>query len=333
MFEQHKPRGRRAARSVADTSPGAARWRRACLVLFWLCLTPGTATAGAAVTFVLSSDASHYRVVSEGLKERLRAAHPRVETATRLMGEDLPPATGELFVTLGSRATLEFLAAHPGVPQLGLFVTESAWDQSTAVDELAGDAPKAVIFVDQPVARYIMLAAALAPEARTLGVALGPVSGQYRDDLQAEAKRRGKALVVADLPPDGNPLRVLTPLIHSSDLFLAVPDQNLFNRNIARWALQLAFKRRIPIIGFSRSYTRAGAVASVFTSPADIIHQAGAWLENYFSPAPPAWGARPPEAFSLHFNRSVATALGIDAERLDDVHQRMKTMVREASSP
>lgn len=318
---------------MADTPVAGARGCCACLVLLWLCFAPGAATAGAAITFVLSSDADHYRVVSEGLKERLRAAQPRVETNTHLMGEALAPAPGELVVTLGSRATLEFLAAHPGVPQLGLFVTESAWNQHPAVDELAGDAPKAVIFLDQPVARYVMLAAALAPEARTLGIALGPVSGRYRDELRAAAERLDKTLVMAQIPVDGNPLQALTPLIHRSDLFLAVPDRNLFNRNIARWALQLAFKRRIPVIGFSRSYTRAGAVASVFTSPADIIRQGGAWLEDYFSPHPPDWGAHPPETFSLHFNRSVATALGFETERLDGVHQRMKTMVREASSP
>ncbi len=299
-------------------------------MVLWLCLGNAAAAEEISVTFLLSSNAEHYRAVSEGLKARLRERRRDIAVATRLPGELPKPQEGELVVTLGTRATTEFLEAYPAAPQLGLFITESSWAAHRPIQDGGSDpAPKAAIFVDQPVQRYVMLAVALAPGARTLGTALGPHSRRYRDQLRAAANRHGKSLVTAQILRDDNPLHKLTPVLDKSDIFIAVPDQSLFNRTIARWALQLGFERHIPVIGFSRSYTRAGAVASVFTSPTDVIRQGGEWLNRYLDSRQPRWGGQPPAYYSLQFNRSVASALGRQADDLRRVVERMERLVRE----
>jgi hypothetical protein len=54
------------------------------------------------------------------------------------------------------------------------------------------------------------------------------------------------------------------------DALLAVPDPLVFNSQTAANILAAAYRRRIPLIGFSPAYTRAGALVSLYSTPDQI---------------------------------------------------------------
>ena len=305
------------------------------IIALWLLLAPLGARADRALCLVLSADKDYYLEAAEAFRRTVATTHPAL-----VMGEGrasaletLAPARDELLVALGTEATAKVLTRFPDNPVLSLFVTKSAWQELMATERQRG-APTAVIFMDQPMDRFIHLAALLKPSARTLATVFGPVSALEQPTFSAEARAQGFELVSSHLGSKDNPVAALTPLFKRGDLFVALPDQGLFNRTVARWALYLGFKYKVPLVGFSRSYTEAGALASLLTSPEDIGRQGGEWLDDYLSGRDQSpWNEIPPRYFSLEINPSVARALGIDIPSEEALYQQLVERLDQDRQP
>ena len=279
------------------------------------------------VHVVVSQAASYYEQVANALRDYVRNRHPeivvRFHTAERLAG--LRPGENSLFICIGTPASIQIADRFPRHRQLNLFITRQVWER------LSGDTPKArkaFLFVDQPIARQFALARVLAPEAGIFAAVTGPASADQQPLAEDAARAVGAELHSATLSAESNPLAVLTPLLEDADVFVPVPDSALINRNVAKWALYLAFRHKIPVIGFSQAYTDAGAAASIFTSPDDISRQAIGWLEQYFSnPAFDGWHTYPPAYFTISVNDSVVRSLGLD--RPDNLVERVAQQLRD----
>lgn len=300
------------------------------IFVFCASFLPGLDASAATRIQLLLSDASpHYQAVAEGVAEYLHEHHPAVEVVHGLAGGS-PTQSPDLLVTIGTAATASALAEDTQQPQLALFITQSTWRNLHN-----GQMPsKAALLMDQPPWRYLTLARLLVPDASTVSAVLGPVSQRQRKALQASATRLKLNLKLADFDRNSNPLQVLTPLFQGTDAFIALPEQGVVNRNIAQWTLHLGFKRKVPVIGFSRAYTQAGAAASVFTAPEDVARQAGDWLEQFLAGNRDGlWQAYPPHYASVAVNPSVSRVLGLSHQGEREIRARLNSQTRGVVEP
>lgn len=279
------------------------------------------------ILLLLSGSKPHYREVARDIADFLSTGHPHVRVHTTTANTELPHLGHPvLVVAIGTRAAATALTTYPKNPLLALFVTEASWRQ-LSIQHPAIHRQSAVIFIDQPVARFIYLAEILTPKTPTVSAVLGPSSRAAKDALVRTSEKRGITLILKDIDHQSNPLAVLTPLFKSSDVFIALPDEAVLSRSIAQWALHLGFKRKVPIIGFSRSYADAGAAASLYTSPEDIGRQGRAWIETYFNSSPGSlWGEFSPQFFSITVNASVAGILNLPVRDEMRIHQQLKRL-------
>jgi hypothetical protein len=101
----------------------------------------------------------------------------------------------------------------------------------------------------------------------------------------------------------------LQALLPDVDALLAVPDPAVFNSQTAANILAAAYRRRIPMIGFSPAYTRAGALVSLYSTPAQV----GTRRRNCARRSavrilpPPQW----PRDFVVRVNQDVSRSLGL----------------------
>lgn len=293
------------------------------LVFLWSVMFCASATAAPRVYVVVSDESPHYIDVSRAVTQYLKRHYPHSEPSTHVAGvEPLPDVTGSsMVVSIGTLATELAVESYPDIPQLGLFITDIAWKEIES--RHPGLPNKAAITIDQPMERHLLLARALVPEARVFSTLLGPASSQRRKELLAAAAAYNMELVYDTVSLDSNPLRALYPLFEQGDVFIAIPDQGLLNRSIAQWALHLGFKKKIPVIGFSASYSDAGAAVSIYSAPEDIARQGAEWLTGYFSgQTADIWRQYPPAYFTLTVNRSVARSLELPLDD-DEIRERM----------
>ena len=92
----------------------------------------------------------------------------------------------------------------------------------------------------------------------------------------------------------------------------------------------MAYQRRLPVIGFSKAYVKAGAVAAVYTTPEQIGRQAGEevihWLQNGSE------GFRDsqyPTDYEIAFNLPVAESLELRIPNLEETRKRMTILLEE----
>lgn len=329
----------RASRKADDRTARQGRLRL--LSSFLWCLAVALLLAGqrvyaaADIEIIVSAHTPYYDELADNLKASVSAQDPTVSLQVTSDRNLVASAINKdsLLVAIGTSATEFALQEFPHNPLLSLFVTESAWRNMTGGHE--NDVGKrAAIFINQPLDRAIVLATLLKPEMKTLSTVFGPVSRQQAPLLHKLAAESGLKLIAEEIDEQANPLAKLTPLINNSDLFLAIPDQGIFNRAIARWALYLSYKRKIPVIGFSRSYTQAGALASLLSSPQDISRQAGEWLNHYINREREGlWQAFEPQYFTLEINPSVARALDIQITSEEAIYQQLVQRLDKDQTP
>jgi len=282
---------------------------RHCL-LRGLCLLLLASPAWATDALLVLSDISpSYNQVQEAIFNTAHTA-PRSITLDRLQPQD---SRTPIIIAIGSRACERTLRQyHPGTRLVCSFLPSSTFKQlRTTLLPGNTNARISAIFIDQPLARQVRLARLIRPEARVLGTALGQSSLTLKGLLERAAESEVFTLQLAELAPSDNPIQRLTPVVENSDLFLVVPDSSIFNRAISKWLLYLSLKHRVPVIGFSQSYTDAGAAASVHSSPLQIGQQTGEWL-NQLNADQPLPQPGHPIYFDVSINPVAARTLGLE---------------------
>ncbi len=284
-------------------------------VLLWLAI-PVHGAQQARIGVIISGDAFYFTLAYQQMVERVHIRLPDTEFVlltpsslrTQTDSHDL-----DLLVAIGTEAT-RLAMEHPlATPLLATFVTEEAFrHQLDNTNARASGRQVSAVFLDQPPIHRVRLARALVPRGQVLGSALGPIASLEDDLLASAARQSGFELITATIDLTSNPDRELTPVFRKADVFVVIPDSARLNQAASRWILNQGYRNRVPVVGFSRSYTRAGALASLYTAPEDIGRHTGetiaAWL---CCGSNDLWIPRHSRYFTIDTNSSVGHALGI----------------------
>ncbi|RME34538.1 MAG: hypothetical protein D6786_04545 [Gammaproteobacteria bacterium] len=298
-------------------------------------LLVATARAAPVVLVLPSDDTAVYREFIEALRTRPEARslelrvlepEPAPEELAREMGQ------AALLLPVGTRALHRLLASEPQRPVLAVMVSSGAYRTHLQMHDSARRLLErglfSALFLEQPVSRMVALARLVRPRARRLGVVLGPASSARIDLLAEEAVRHGFRLELAVLAEEDNPAARINAVMKRSDVYLALPDRAVFNRSTARWVLYAGLRHSVPVVGFSARYTEAGAVASVYSTPADQAADAAEWLARW-DPAGGILGPpRLPRHYSLSLNRRAATALGLQLPPPEALRRELEKLER-----
>jgi ABC-type uncharacterized transport system substrate-binding protein len=173
--------------------------------------------------------------------------------------------------------------------------------------------PATAVFLDQPFARQLRLVREVLPEASKLGVAMSNAQAWQLRELQSQAKSLRLSVNAVIVGPEQRLVESLEKLLPAVDLLLALPDAEVFNRGTAQAIFLTTYRYRVPVLGYSRSLTRAGALVSLFSSPDQIGQQAAELalkaLSNGVVKLP---SAQFPKYYSVLINEHVARSLGLE---------------------
>ncbi|MDH5326999.1 MAG: hypothetical protein OEZ68_14330 [Gammaproteobacteria bacterium] len=267
---------------------------------------PGNAT----VHVVFSSNSSSYERVKDGFVRGVQdgsAAKIRYYTLSDMASLSQSLAVRDLVITVGVNAAEVVLGsdlAAAGI--LCVFIPKTAFESLVRADPAKRIS---AIYLDQPFERQLSLGRHLLPQATTVGVAFGAVSSARQSEVAQAARQLNLELQSVHIGP-GNFVKQIRPLLKSSDVFLAIPDPQVNSPRQAKWLLYSAYRQKVPVLGFSKAYVTAGALAAVFSTPEQIgKHSAElaqafligeSWSESVF-----------PKYYSVEVNHSVARSLGI----------------------
>jgi putative tryptophan/tyrosine transport system substrate-binding protein len=132
--------------------------------------------------------------------------------------------------------------------------------------------------VDLDVSLAAQLAAmrTLWPGRTRAGIIRGP--GQSRpaaDALEASARKEGFSLAVVDSDGPAHLLKSLAALRGKADFVLCLPNAALYNPVTIKPLVLSSLEQRLPLVGFSPAFVRAGAAIGIFPDYGEIGRQAG----------------------------------------------------------
>lgn len=176
------------------------------------------------------------------------------------------------------------------------------------------------LFIEQPIARQLKLARLLLPEARTLGVAVSPSSVSLLDELVMHGQSSNFNITHTLLTHEDNPIRKLRPSISNTDVFLTLPDKAILTRTTAKWILYITLRQRVPLIGFSKQFVDAGALASVYSTPEQI----GKFASELTQEQTCHGNNQHPKYFSIGTNPTTARTLMIKLPEVQHLQQELE---------
>lgn len=292
---------------------------------------PFLAQAYTGITVVLSSqtqanqefiDTFKAELVNTGLANT-NGSMLRVKVTVLQDGEILVVAeNSELVIALGVRALEASAKLKYTTPVLGVFIPMPAFN-SLLVKSNRDLGNFSAIVLDQPFSRQISLIRNILPQAKKIGVMLGPTSSQYADLLKEEGEDAGLSVMEENVYLEADLIPKLKAALATSDALLAVPDTLIYSRETAQPILLTSYRQQKPIFGYSQSYVRAGALAAVYSSSKQIAKQAAEIaLESQQAPnlLPPP---QAPKYFSIMLNYQVARSLNIALKSDEEIYQKM----------
>jgi putative ABC transport system substrate-binding protein len=290
------------------------RWLHPVFLVFGAVFA-GAATVGATDVLVLASgSALPYQEARESLERNLPEGLLVRQLAVKLDASDqqadqVRALGARVIVTLGSQTTawaLEHTEDTPIVFAVVLHPVESGFVRSFErpggrVTGAALDIPSGV----QLRALRDLLG------ARKVGVLFNPAeTGTLIEAAHAAARRAGVELIGVPVSRPNALQSALDTLRGEVDALWSVPDRTVLGRGAAEQLLLFTLKNKIPFMGISEQYVRAGALLGMATSYAENGRQAAARVRQVLGGKPPA--AIPvarPESVEVVFNPHIANRL------------------------
>jgi len=280
------------------------------LLLCWLALVPISCWAeNLQVIVLLKENSTSYlsfaRAFSGNLPDRIQST---VIDLPDQFHQTLPQA--DLIVSVGLKAT-ELAAMQSNVPVLAVMVTQSNYESLPVQPTSGKSAPTiSAIFLDQPWDRqFDFLNAALPGQDR---IGLLHTSGIQIDlaQLSKDVAKQGRTLVAKPVRSISELFTQLEAVLSGSDLLLAIPDSQIYSSSNIRNILLTSFRHKVPLIGLSQAYVKAGALCAIFSTTEQLADQARATVAVF---AETGRLPRPqfPNEFSIEVNTQVAQSMGI----------------------
>jgi len=289
--------------------------------LLWLLSVPSPGADLPDVVLVRGDTGPLYRQFEEAFIERLRELEGEAlrvvrmappEIASHIAGAGTPAPTSSYLVPVGTRAARAVAGYSFTVPTYFTLIPAATYDAITRRFQPNLAEVHSAVFIDQPVQRSLRLIDLALPGRRRVGVLLGPSSDALRGELLAAAAELGLELRLVSVAREEQVYAQTAALSEQVDVLLAIPDPLIYNPQTIRNLLTTTYRHRIPVIGYSRAFVTAGALAAVYSDPAQIGRQTAeglvAGLQDGHTLPSPAY----PRYFSVAVNFWVAQALGID---------------------
>jgi ABC-type uncharacterized transport system substrate-binding protein len=296
--------------------PGLRWWIRWALAT-WLACQLSAALAYPVAVVSSDSGAAFQEAYDSLVQELLRNGFARKDIGLFSLTEYREQAPGlqdtKLIVSLGTEAFRQVTASNAKPVVLAALIPRISFERVLLESNKKSGASVAALYLDQPFGRQLDLLHLALPGSRRVGVLWGPESIEQQGLLNAALQARGLA-VSEGLFADGLPLiDALRGALQGADVLMAIADNTVYNSNTVANILLTSYRAKTPVLAFSPSYVKAGALLSVHSTAAQaglqVASMATRFLQTGNLPA-----SQYPTEFTITTNEYVARSLGLNLD-------------------
>lgn len=306
------------------------------LLLTWVVFishqTAMAAAAPSAIALFHHGDSPSYQELILSLRESLALSNPASSVKTiNIASSTLTQAnlsslatSAPIYLAVGTRAAERLMSLEPDKPVLTVLIPkQSAEEIITKYRPASGQF--AAIYMDQPPQRILRLIQILLPQAKTLGVLATPATTGIRDEMIAAANAARVKTITATITQSSQLYQELPKLLDQSDALYPLPDPRIYASTSIEYLFLTSYRKHVPIIGFSETSVRAGAVAAVYSTPTQVGKQLANSIRAILSGTTDIISNNYPLQFDVKINLQVARSLGLKHPDEATVLQRLQS--------
>lgn len=258
------------------------------------------------LVILLSHPGTPYEDSLQGFLDALSAKGLRVQHeviqlngeqqyATKVLSE-LDRKSVNLLATFGSLATRVVADHGNGLPVVaGLFLDRHFLK---ARNNITG------VSMEFPLELQLQWISRVLPGCRNVGTIYGAFQAEKIEQAQQAAQQAGMALwAVPVKSPSELPL-AMDSLASRAEVLWGLPDEMVFNPHTAKQILLYSFRNRIPVVGISEAWVKAGALFALHWDYQDLGRQCGEMAAQILR-------GTPPQALPLAHPRKVGMVLNL----------------------
>lgn len=230
------------------------------------------------ITILSSSQMEPYLQVVKGFEKLVKLRFPDTIINTFFLGPDpqknqatmekVQKNNPDILFTLGSKATQEIQSVHPDRPQVVTMILDSLFFEQSK--QATG------VFLNFPPEIHLRWLRRMLPEVKRVYLLYNP---RENDTLLAEIEKEAGAyqLEIHGVPVDtvSELPAALKSIGRQADILLGLPDQTVYSSKTAKAVLLSTFRNRIPFVGLSRYWVKAGALYALDWDYDDLGRQCG----------------------------------------------------------
>lgn len=260
--------------------------------------------AQGAIVVAYESGVDAYAQALEGLSGALGSNNLRL-LDLRASGADLGSAVSgrdvQLVIAIGSRARDDVQARKLAVPTLATMVVHSAESEGGGHVE-----------VDLPLSAQLQAMRSLLPNRFRVGILRNPARSRYSAEaFESRARKEGYTAVVIDCDGPAQLLAAVAALKGKVDFLLCFPDPELYNSLTIKPLVMASLEIRLPLVGFSPAFVRAGAAAGIYPDYRELGRQTAEMARRLLR-GEDRGADEFPRKTQLAVNQRVARLLGVE---------------------
>ncbi len=210
-----------------------------------------------------------------------------------------------VIVAVGSEALQIVKAERPAVPVVCTMILRNPAAQYSALG------PAATVSLDITIASMLARLKVLFPEKTRLGIIRNPaLGGLNASPPPSRSQLQGFTVRVVDCVGAEQLLAALESLKGQVDFVWCLPDGALYNSATIKPLILASIEHRLPLIGFSENFTRAGAALGIYPDFHDIGVQTGEVVRQVLE-GQPLHAPEGPRHLKVAVNQSVIRLLGL----------------------
>lgn len=227
-----------------------------------------------------------------------------------------------LIIALGSQTSKTLLEANINKPILSLLIPKYFSDALEKTQ--ANTSHWSRLLIDHPIKRHFYLISEILGDNYKTGLLLGPIT-QASEQLFMQAAADSKhSLITKHIEQTDQLSSAIKSLGKEADILLALPDPGIYNKSTTRGILLSSYRYKLPIIGFSKAYVKAGAIAAIYSKPEQISTQAINISNRFFKEKKFDKNIYYPTDFSVSLNHKVAHSMSIKLPETSSITEQIK---------
>jgi len=224
----------------------------------------------------------------------------------------------DIIITLGIAAAKFSLNFSKGIPVVHSYITEFQYKNNTSCKGHYS------LLLDQPLERYLQFIKLLL-NVNTVGIIKSD-----KDKISADRLDKIKKSTTIDIKQSifesgDNPVNSVRNLLQNADVLLSLPAPEVYYRQSLKGILLSSYRLNKPVISYSPSHVKSGALAAIYASPENIGTQLAEILNKMLESK-----TYQPESFyyaqnfNIVFNKRVSESLHIKLPDKQLVAEKLK---------